>query len=223
MNKTAIVAGATGLIGRELVRQLTQDAAYGRVIALVRSRTDWEGGQPEELVTDWSEAQLEPLLRDKLPGADVYCALGTTIRKAGSKEQFRRVDLEYPLTLGRLARAHGASRLLVVSSTGADSSSRFFYSRVKGEMEEALRALGLPELHFFRPSLLLGQRKNDHRPGEKFAEAVSGAMPFLFRGPLQRYKPIQAAAVARGMIRAALREHGGEQVWESERIAELSR
>ncbi|WP_426451438.1 NAD-dependent epimerase/dehydratase family protein [Paenibacillus sp. S-38] len=222
MTRTAIVAGATGLIGRELVRLLTEDAAYDEVIALVRSRTDWEGGRPEELVTDWSESRLESLLRDKLPGADVFCALGTTMKKAGAKEPFRRVDFDYPLTLGRLARAHGASRVLVVSSTGADPKSMFFYSRVKGEMEAALRALGLPELHFFRPSLLLGQRKNDNRPGEKLAEAVSGALPFLFRGPLQRYKPIHAASVARGMIRAARRESAGEHVWESEEIEALS-
>ncbi|MCZ8523527.1 MULTISPECIES: NAD(P)H-binding protein [Paenibacillus] len=223
MTTRAIVAGATGLVGRELIRQLAQDPAYGEVMALVRRPSEWEGAHPLQVVTDWSGPSLESVLGEELRNADVYCALGSTMKKAGSQAAFKAVDLEYPLRLGRLAAKGGASRFLIVSSIGADPQSMFFYNRVKGEMEEGLRALGLPALHLFRPSLLLGSREGDHRPGEKLGEVIGRAASFLLKGKLARYKPISAADVARGMILAAHGQSPGVRIWESDEIARLSR
>ncbi|TBL80675.1 NAD-dependent epimerase/dehydratase family protein [Paenibacillus thalictri] len=222
MKRTAIVAGATGLVGNELVRLLLQNSGYDRVIAIVRRPLDSASPRLTQLVTDWQRDKLESELKDLLRGAHLFCALGTTIKQAKTREQFRKVDLEYPLMLGEWAKKYGASCYLLVTAMGASSGSSIFYNRVKGEVEEALRKLQLPSLHIFRPSFLLGER-NERRIGEIAAGYVLRALPFLFIGPLRRYKPIQAAAVARGMIRAAKQASRGVTVYNSDRIAELSR
>jgi uncharacterized protein YbjT (DUF2867 family) len=134
---------------------------------------------------------------------DLFCCLGTTIRKAGSQEAFRRVDLEYPLQAAHLGRAAGARQFILVSALGADPSSRVFYNRVKGEVEAALAGVGYPRLVIFRPSLLLGDR-DEVRPGERVAEWIMKPLGPLMRGPLRRYRPVEAAWVARAMVRRAL-------------------
>src|SRR5579872_661285 len=150
----AMVAGATGMVGSECLRLV--EGRYESVTALVR-RTS---GIPLEKVIDFD--RLADL---KIPaGAHVYCALGTTIRKAGSQEAFRRVDFEYPRALAeRTAAARG--KFVLVSSVSADAKSRNFYLRVKGDLEEAIRAMPLEAFHIFRPSFLLGDRK-EKRSGE---------------------------------------------------------
>jgi uncharacterized protein YbjT (DUF2867 family) len=142
----------------------------------------------------------------------VFCALGTTIRTAGSRAAFRRVDHDYVVSLARLARAHGARHFLLVSSVGADPRSRVFYSRVKGEVESAVQTLGYPSLTIVRPSLLLGPR-SEFRLGEALVKPLGPLFP-------RRYRPVHARAVAATMIRAALEDRSGVRIVESREIAD---
>jgi uncharacterized protein YbjT (DUF2867 family) len=162
-------------VGGLLVRSLLQNPAYGRICVLVRRPLEWGHPKLEQHVVDWERLEEQKdLFRDV---DDLYCCLGTTIKKAGSQENFRQVDFHYPVKAAKLAKEHGVSQMLVISSMGADAGSRVFYSRTKGEMEEALSAIGFRSLHIFRPSLILGDRK-EKRLGEQLAAHV---MTFLDR------------------------------------------
>jgi uncharacterized protein YbjT (DUF2867 family) len=216
--KTALIAGATGLVGSALVAELLADANYGRVVALVRRPLTITHPKLVQVTVDFDRLDQ---YQDALQGDDLFCCLGTTIKKAGSQAAFRRVDYDYPLQLGRLARQQGVRQFLVVSALGASPRSRVFYNRVKGELEEALADLGLPALHIFRPSLLLGER-SEQRPGERIAIALSRPLTPLLVGPLRKYRPIAAAAVARAMRRVALRAERGVHAYESDQIARLA-
>ncbi|WP_311764923.1 NAD-dependent epimerase/dehydratase family protein [Paenibacillus agricola] len=214
-----MVAGATGLIGIQLVKSLLENPNYGKVIALTRSKLPLEHTKLIQVLTNYED--LEPAIQQDLAGSDLFCALGTTIKKAKSKEQFRKVDFEYPMKLGRLALAYQAANFLIVSSMGADAKSRIFYTQVKGQVEEGLEQLKLPALHIFHPSLLLGDRQ-EARMGERIGSALSIVVSPLMVGGLRKYKPIQAEVVAKGMIEAAKLGNKGIHRYEYEQIAELA-
>lgn len=217
--RKAVVAGATGLIGKELVRQLLADEAYGTVVALVRRETGFRHPKLRESFADYRALAKEggrAMPELDLAGADVFCALGTTIKKAGSQAAFREVDCAYPLALGRLAKAQGAARFLIVTSIGANPASRMFYTRVKGEVEEALRELDLPALDLFRPSLLLGRREEF-----RFGERVAALFLPWFSALLGKYRPVHGRTVAAAMIRAAKSGGPGVRIHESSRIREM--
>lgn len=205
---TALVAGGTGLVGGELVRQLAAHGEYARVTALVRRSADL----PDPVVPLAGDFERLEGVADQLGADHVFCALGTTIRKAGSRAAFRRVDHDYVVSLARLARAHGARHFLLVSSVGADPRSRVFYSRVKGEVEAAVQTLGYPSLTIVRPSLLLGPR-SEFRLGEALVKPLGPLFP-------RRYRPVHARAVAATMIRAALEGQPGMRIVESREIAD---
>jgi uncharacterized protein YbjT (DUF2867 family) len=213
--KTALVVGATGLVGSELVRILLESPEYERVTAWVRKPSaSLQHPKLTQIVIDFN--QLESCSLDgKID--HVYCCLGTTIKKVKTKEAFTRVDLDYPLALGRWAKEHGASQLLVVSSEGANANSGIFYSRTKGLMEQGLTELDLPGLQLFRPSLLLGDR-DEFRLGERVAAVIARAFPFLFTGPLRAYRPIHGRTVANAMYKAALQERTGITIYQSQQI-----
>ena len=159
---------------------------------------------------------FEELQEQHASADDVFCCLGTTIKQAGSQEAFRRVDYDYPVALARAAARDGAKRLLVVSALGADAHSKVFYNRVKGEMEGAVRAAGVTQTLFFRPSLLSGPR-SEPRIGERVGLVVGAVL-----GPLLgRFRPIHADLVAAAMIRAAERDLPS-QVFESPQIRSLA-
>lgn len=210
----AVVAGATGLVGRHLLDLLLADPTTSRVVTLVRRPSGATHAKLEEHVVDFDS--LEDSVRVPA-GARVFSALGTTIRKAGSREAFRRVDFDYVVALARAARRDDAALVSVVSSLGADSRSRNLYLRIKGETEEAVGALGLPSVQIFRPSLLLGDR-GELRPGEKVAEIVSRLVPFSILGPLAVYEPVPAAAVARAMLERSRAPKPGVEVVDSKAI-----
>ncbi|PAQ16106.1 oxidoreductase [Bacillaceae bacterium SAOS 7] len=211
MGKIALVAGATGLVGSELVQQLLATPEYEKVITIVRRSSGIVHDKLEEKVVNFDELTLDD------PIDHIYCCLGTTIKKAKTKEAFQKVDLDYPLMLAKLAKKYQVSQFLVISSMGASVKSSFFYSRVKGELEQRLQALRLNGLHIFRPSLLLGER-DEFRLGEATTEKLANVFPFLFTGPLKKYKPIHAKTVAYAMVTTALTESGGVHVYESESI-----
>ncbi len=219
----AVVLGATGLVGRALVRELIRVGT--RVVAAGRSPPD----------ADVSfEVAFHPLDFEALcespdaagvlfEGVDaVFIALGTTRRQAGSREAFRRVDLDYVRAAAQAARLGGVPHLLAVSSLGASLTGSTFYLRVKGEAEEALTALGFPALTLVRPALLLGPR-DEPRPGERVSAAVLRGLRPVLRGALQRYRPIPAEVVARAMVRASGDPPSGVAIFESHHLAALGR
>ncbi|MGZ9585567.1 NAD-dependent epimerase/dehydratase family protein [Paenibacillus marinisediminis] len=195
--KRALVLGASGLVGSELLKRIT--SSYAQVEVLSRRSTGIVMQRVTEHVVDYNS--LEKAAKH-FQVDDVYCCLGTTIKKAKTKEAFRRVDYEYPLKAAQLAQDAGADQFLVITAMGADAKSSIFYSRVKGELEQSLAALSLPALHIFRPSLLVGKRQ-EFRFGEQVAIWTAPVMRLLLRGPLRRYRPIEASQVACGMLAAA--------------------
>jgi uncharacterized protein YbjT (DUF2867 family) len=213
-NKTALVLGATGLIGAELVKILTENGHYQKVHFLVRRPIEVESEVCEVHVVDFDELHKYHAL---FQVTDVFCCLGTTIKVAKTKEAFRKVDYEYPIEAAKLANENGAEKYLIVSSMGADTKSLFFYSRVKGDVEETLNSLNLSSLHIFRPSLLLGDRE-EFRIGEKLAEKASGILNKLMIGPLRPFRGIQARKVAAAMAVVAQSDKKGKHIYLSHEI-----
>jgi uncharacterized protein YbjT (DUF2867 family) len=204
--RIALLTGASGLVGGHCLRLLLAEPAYGRVIALGRRALPLQHPKLEQKLVDFAH------IADLVPRADdVYCCLGTTIKKAGSQAAFRRVDHDYVVALAQAAKQAGARRFLLVSALGANPRSRIFYSRVKGEVERDMSAVPFTAVHIFRPSLLLGER-TESRPLERLAFAVLKALTPLLVGPLRPYRPIAAQTVARAMIRAALSDATGARV-----------
>lgn len=213
--RTALLAGASGLIGNYLIFKLLKSDEYDRVISLSRRPLHLKHPKLEERVVDFDHLRPEDVA-----GADVvFCCLGTTIRQAGSQEAFRKVDFTYPIEIARLALAAGARHYLLISSVGADASSRIFYSRVKGEVEQAIARIGFPSYTVLRPSILLGKRKQ-FRPGEIFGKVADWLLTpvSLLIPPLRRYRGIQAGKVADAMIALSREPVAGMQVLESEQL-----
>jgi uncharacterized protein YbjT (DUF2867 family) len=212
--RQALVAGATGLIGRRLLALLAESGRYERIHALTRRSLEARSPVVEQEV---DFAALEDAASRIGPVDDAFCALGTTIRQAGSRSAFRRVDHDYVVAFGRLAKALGARSLSVVSSLGADPRSRTFYLKVKGETEADLRSLGLPGLALFRPSLLRGPR-DEFRLGEELGNAAMHLFGALIPA---RYKAVSDLQLARAMLAVAADGITGVRVIESDEIRRL--
>lgn len=211
---SALLLGASGLVGGHCLERLLVEPAYDRVVVLGRRPLPRDHPKLEQRVVDFDQLGDSA---DMFSVDHVFCCLGTTIRKAGSREAFRRVDLGYPRETARLAAGRGARRYLLVSAVGADPTSRIFYNRVKGEAEEAVQAFPFDAVVVLRPSLLLGDR-DERRPGERLAEVVLRPLAPLMVGPLARYRPVQASAVAATLVQAALEGRSGHHVIESDGI-----
>lgn len=220
---TAIIWGSTGLIGSELKKILNNDPRYGKIFCPVRkfstsekaksshninigrsNTRSQEFGKITEVEINFDEldeniqsgntSQIKPFQADH-----VFVTLGTTIKKAGSQEAFRRVDYDYCLLAGKTAEVTGAKVFSLVTAIGSDAKSSIFYNRVKGELEDAVSQLNIPKIRVFQPSLLLGNR-NEFRLGEKVAEVVSTPLSFLLMGGLKKYRPIHGREVAEKMV-----------------------
>jgi len=219
MNRSALVLGASGLVGGECLKILLAEASFGTVHVLARRRLDVDHPKlVQHLISfDDLEATSAPWSSDA-----VFCCLGTTIRKAGSQEAFRRVDYGYPLAAAQHAAANNAEAFLLISALGANAESKIFYNRIKGETERDLKKLNLKRLVIFRPSLILGNRK-ERRAGEMIASALMKPLSSLMVGGLRRYRPIHAQTIARAMVRMSLKQAAGSATLESERIEELGK
>ncbi len=205
-----LLAGATGLTGEHLLDRLLNEPTISRVLAPSR-RPLAEDPHLENPVGD--PQTFLPQLSGRVDIA--YCCLGTTIKQAGSEEAFRAVDLDMVVAFAKRAREMGARHLIVISAIGADPKSSVFYNRVKGEMEQALRAQDWPQLTICRPSLLLGERVEP-----RLAEQLAGPLSKLIPG---KYRGIEACHLARAMWRLALEEQDGVRVIESDELRKLGK
>ncbi|WP_421233615.1 NAD(P)H-binding protein [Aeromonas jandaei] len=205
-----LIAGASGLIGRELIKQLP---AEHDLTLLCR--------KPGKEAHHWLPVDFDDLASVTLPRpVDIaFCALGTTRKDAGSAEAFRRVDLDYVIAFAKLARSHGCQRLIVVSSMGARASSPALYPRTKGEMEQALLAQSWPRLAIVRPAMLLGNRQPPRR-SEQIFQAIYPLFRPLLVGKLARWRAIEASQVAHAMITLS-RQPAGCEIVENEQLLRL--
>lgn len=220
MAKTALLAGGSGLVGSRCLARLLLAPHYDHVVALVRRPLAYSDPKLEQRVTDFDRLGGT---EQPFPAADdVFCCLGTTMKRAGSEEAFRRVDFTMVVALAAQALQQGARQFLLVSSLGANPRSRIFYSRVKGETEAAIGRLPFEGRQIFRPSILAGERQ-ERRPGERAGLVVMRAVAHAMIGPLRKYRPVEAEVVARAMVEVARRAPKGLNVYESDAIARLGR
>lgn len=217
--RSALVAGSTGLIGGYVVDLLAAGSHYAKLFALVRRSSAVVPKGVSAVKVDFDAlGEGEPLPTVN----DVYICLGTTMKNAGSKENFRSVDFDYVVRVAEQARAVGATRLAVVSSVGASAASRTFYLRVKGEMEAAISQLGFERLSILRPGLLLGERPTDKRLAEGISQKLMPLIDPLLRGNMMRYRSVHGESVARAMIAANLSGENGTHILEYGAITALA-
>ncbi len=207
--KIALVIGATGLVGEQLVAQLLDSPYYTSVVTLVRHARPIQHPKLQQEIFDFDQPDA-----NKIKGDDLFCALGTTLRKAGSKAAQYKIDCTYPAEIGRMARQNGVEQYLLVSSLGADPASSNFYLRTKGDLETTIRDLHFANFVAARPSFLLGKRA-EFRLGERigifFFTAFSGLIPKKYRG-------ISAEKVAKALIALANRQLTGTHIVESDKL-----
>lgn len=202
-SRTVLVIGSTGLVGRECVRLLLADDTVSRVVALVRA--------PTQIFGSSSKLDMQPVDFDRLSSYtdlfavdQIICAIGTTLRKTPDRDVYRSIDYGYPLTAAKLGKDAGTHHYLVVTALGADSRSRVFYNRLKGEVEDDLTALRFRSLTIARPSVLIGER-SEARRSEKIAWKLSAITP-------RKYKPVTAANVSRALVNAAREDRPGKRI-----------
>jgi uncharacterized protein YbjT (DUF2867 family) len=210
--KTAIVIGSTGLIGSELVQQLQNNTNYSKIVLLNRRASGITHPKVSERIINFDAPDMVGI-----NGEDLFCAIGTTIRKAGSKAVQHKIDCEYPSTLAALLKPQGINQFLLVSSIGADEQASNFYLRTKGELEKNIRDLGFESTVIVRPSILLGKRK-EFRLGEKIGIVLMQLLSPLMIGSFKKYKGVQAHKVAAKMIELANSGSKGVLVIESDKI-----
>ena len=211
MGKMALVTGSTGLVGTHLIDQLISNHHFQKIYAIQRRKTERSHVKLKELVDD-----LDELDSVDLPEIDIaFCCLGTTMKQAGSKDRFKLVDFTYVIQTAEKAKAQGASTFCVVSAMGANANSSIFYNKVKGEVEEKLKAMNFETLHIFRPSMLVGNRK-ENRLGEKIGIAVFKFLDPIMRGPLAKYRASDSEKVATQMVEKSLNSSPGLHIWEAD-------
>lgn len=198
MTKTAILLGATGLVGSELLQQLLKSDAYSEIKVFVRRSTGINHAKLTESIVDFNRMED---WRDSIKGSDLFIAFGTTIKKAGSQDNQYKIDVTYPFEVAKAAAHNGVKSVFLVSAMGANSNSKIFYSRMKGELDDKIKALPFERIHLYKPSLLVGTR-TEFRLGEYFSYPI---LSILFIIPfLRKYRPIKASIVARAMINTSL-------------------
>lgn len=212
--KTAILLGASGLVGGFLLDMLLDSGMYGEVNIFVRKPLDKTHPRLKQHIVDFDNpATFKHLVK----GDALFCCLGTTIKKAGSQAAFRKVDYEYPLHFAEMAKANGVHQYLIITAIGSKASSSIFYNRTKGECEDAIRNTGIESVSIFRPSLLLGKRA-EFRLGEKLSEYLMRGFSFLMLGAAKKYRPVEAWQVAKAMMIVSEQPQSGVSIYESDRI-----
>ena len=205
MGKTALVVGATGAVGREIVRGLCENENYDKIIVWARRELNFSHEKLETQIINFDE------IKDMPPREidEIFCALGTTMKQAGSRGQFYKVDVSYPVNIAKWGIASGARRFALISSQGADEQSRFFYLRAKGKAETKIAALGFKSLQIARLPAIKSEREQV-RMGEIFTIWLFGLLPKFI---LTSYRPMSAKDIAAAVIAAAQTEAKGVQIY----------
>jgi uncharacterized protein YbjT (DUF2867 family) len=214
MAKIAIIAGSSGLVGSILLSKLLDDSRYSRVVSLVRNRSGLNDPKLHEIVVDFDDLKG---FAHHIVGDDLFLCIGTTMAKAGSKEAFYKVDYTCNVELAKLAHHNGIQNLCLISSMGADAKSSIYYSKVKGQVEDAIISLQFDKTIIVRPSLLVGDRK-EYRFGERVGIFLSKFVNPLMVGSLKKYRSIKAERVAKAMIDSINQNQNSLLVLESDKI-----
>lgn len=217
--KTAILFGGSGLVGGYCLDLLLDSPIYEKVLCFGRSKLNRKHRKLEQFIVDFDNLAKA---KNLICGNDLFCTFGTTIKKAGSQEIFRKVDYEYPKEIATIASSNGVSQFILVSSVGADSKSKVFYSQVKGELEDAIKKLPFWGIHILRPSMLLGKRE-ERRPLEKIGIIFFKGMDFLVGDLLGKYQPVKAEDVAKAMVMEAQNLEGGINRLTSDAMVEIGK
>ncbi|MBI89523.1 MAG: nucleoside-diphosphate sugar epimerase [Candidatus Marinimicrobia bacterium] len=211
---SGMVVGSTGLVGKHLVKEMSASGRFNSIIALVRKKQFDHVAGVEEKITIFSDNES----LEKLKTVDhVFCCLGTTIKKAGSKKTFKVVDLEIPFQLAKWAEKRKVKSFSIITSMGANPNSKIFYNRIKGRVEKEISKLSIPKIHIFRPSLILGKR-DEFRLGELCGKSIFKILSPLLIGSLARFKAIHARDIARGMLLHLSDPREGVKIIESNSI-----
>ncbi len=217
-NKTALVLGATGLVGSHLLDYLLGSPAYAKVVCFVRRPLQIDNPKLDLRITNFENMTgVAPYFK----GDDLFLCLGTTIAKAKSEEAFYKIDFGYNYKAAAFAAYNGVNQVFLVSSVGAASDSRYFYARIKGQLEEAIKKLDFWGIHIFQPSILLGKR-NENRFGESIAQKIGGVLNKVSGGLLRKYKPVEAEVVAKAMLKSAQSLKQGIFVYSSDWIQKMA-
>jgi uncharacterized protein YbjT (DUF2867 family) len=216
--KTAIVFGATGLVGNLLLEEMETAKTYSTIRIFVRQTTGITLPGIEEIVTDFSDREI---LAGQVRGDDLFICLGTTIKKAGSIANMEKIDRDLPVTVARIAHDNGTKRIAVVSSIGATPSSKNYYLRIKGEMEKGITEIGFERTVIVRPSMLLGDRK-EKRAGEIVGKVMMKTVQPLLTGKMKKFRAIHGRDVARAMM-TLVRGEPGSSIIESDELQRIAK
>ncbi len=216
MRKSALIAGASGLVGRHCLELLLSSDAYERIVSIGRREIDIDDDDRLEQVQVNFE-RLEEDYAHLFEVDHIYCCLGTTINKAGSKAAFEKVDYSFPMAMAQLAKKYEVKSFGVITAMGANADSMIFYNKVKGNLENDLMALNLNSLNVLRPSLLLGERE-ESRFGESVGQKMFTVFSPLFKGPLKKYAAVRGDKVAEQLVKMVSAEKPGLNVVESDGI-----
>jgi uncharacterized protein YbjT (DUF2867 family) len=218
MANKAVIAGASGLVGSELLKLLLQESYYNEVLVLVRKELPVQHKKLVQLIVEFDNLDQH---RQAISGYALFCCLGSTKSKTPDLSIYRKIDHDYPVKLAKIAKQNNISHFHLVSAIGAKSTSHNFYSKMKGETEEDVQAVGVNTLHIYQPSLLTGNR-NERRLAERIATNVMKVIDPLLIGGLKKYKSIPAATVARAMFKQSLNQEEGVFVHPSDHIKQLA-
>lgn len=216
--KTALIIGSTGLIGSQLLELLLESKEYSTVITFVKRDSGIQHPKLKQHIIDFDKAET---FKELVIGDDFFCTIGTTIKKAGSQDAFRKVDFEYPKQFANLALENNIKQFLIISSLGADANSGNFYLKTKGEIQDFLKKCDFESVSILQPSLLLGKRK-EFRLGEKIGTFFMKLFSILLIGNLKKYKAIQSEEVAKAMFIIAQKNYKGFHIIESDSIQEIA-
>lgn len=236
-NRTALLIGASGLVGSFCLKLLLERPEYDKVIALVRRPLDITHPKLEQSVMNFDKLakfKTEKYLSEQsqteeykfeeyqsiIRGNDIYCCIGTTFLKSPKKADYYKVDFTYPYQIAKIAKANGAEQFSLISALSASLKSPFFYSRVKAELEKAIMDLNFRSVYIFRPSFLIGQRK-ESRPIEKIGVIFLKVLSPVLIGRLRKFRPIKAEKVADAMVQISIKHEIGCHIYESHEIENL--
>lgn len=217
MSKKAILIGATGLIGADLLKKLLANENYEKVLVIARKTIDINHPKLNQLVINLDELGEH---ENEIVGDDIFCCLGTTAKKTPDKMLYKKIDYQYPLDVARIGLKNGAKSYHLVSAMGANVKSSIFYNRTKGEVERDLEKLNFDSTHIYRPSLLDGSRSE-----QRFAEKTMNVLMRLFNplliGSLKKYRSIKIEKVASAMLKQANKNLKGNYIYLSDEIENL--